>query len=67
MFNSSKYVKSVLLGTCLTSFFTYAQKVEADKNAPQYVKQIVQKANNESQLESLAFELLDVIGPRLVG
>ncbi|UYW01662.1 M20/M25/M40 family metallo-hydrolase [Flavobacterium agricola] len=44
-----------------------AQQVEADVNAPAYVQQIINKANNESQLESLAFELVDVIGPRLVG
>lgn len=31
------------------------------------VEQIVAEANNNSQLEKLAFELLDVVGPRLVG
>lgn len=31
------------------------------------VKKIVEEANNNSQLESLAFELLDIVGPRLVG
>lgn len=31
------------------------------------VKQIIEEANNNSQLENLAFELLDVVGPRLVG
>ncbi|UZJ65111.1 M20/M25/M40 family metallo-hydrolase [Sphingobacterium sp. KU25419] len=31
------------------------------------VQKIVAEANDHSQLESLAFELLDVVGPRLVG
>ncbi|MFD2743459.1 MULTISPECIES: M20/M25/M40 family metallo-hydrolase [Sphingobacterium] len=31
------------------------------------IQQIVDEANNNSQLEDLAFELLDVVGPRLVG
>lgn len=31
------------------------------------VQKIVAEANHNSQLESLAFELLDVVGPRLVG
>lgn len=44
-----------------------AQVVVAQENAPQYVVDIIEKANNESQLENMAFELLDVIGPRLVG
>lgn len=30
-------------------------------------EQIIKEANNNSQLEQLAFELLDVVGPRLVG
>ncbi|WP_400262193.1 hypothetical protein ACFX5U_22600 [Sphingobacterium sp. SG20118] len=41
------------------------------QQAPQVLEPIVQKivveANHNSQLESLAFELLDVVGPRLVG
>ena len=31
------------------------------------VKKIVDEANNNSQLEVLAHELLDVVGPRLTG
>jgi len=34
---------------------------------PPVIQQIVYEANDGSQLEQLAFELLDVVGPRLVG
>lgn len=37
------------------------------QNQEQIVKRITDEANNNSQLEVLAHELLDVIGPRLVG
>lgn len=67
MFNNSKVFTSLLITSCFTSAYTQAQTVTADENAPLYVQQIVEKANNNSQLEPLAFELLDVIGPRLVG
>lgn len=59
--------KTSLLFILTATYLSQAQPVKTEENAPQYVKEIVQKANNESQLENLAFELLDVIGPRLVG
>ena len=67
MFYQSKFTTFLTVSTLLTSVYSNAQKVEADVNAPVYVKEIINKANNESQLENLAFELLDVVGPRLVG
>lgn len=40
-----------------------AQRIQRDS----IIKNIVQEVQNNSQLEELAFELIDVIGPRLVG
>ena len=37
------------------------------QHTDQLVSAIVQEANANSQLEQYAFELVDVIGPRLVG
>ena len=37
------------------------------QDADQMVDRIVREANENSQLETLAYELMDVIGPRLVG
>ncbi|WP_380870117.1 M20/M25/M40 family metallo-hydrolase [Sphingobacterium corticis] len=48
----------------------YAQRGRAQAEVPitdPVIQQIVGEANNNSQLEDLAFELLDVVGPRLVG
>lgn len=45
----------------LTSSLTFAQK-----NDP-FVQNVMNEAMNNSQLENLAHELMDVIGPRLVG
>ncbi len=41
--------------------------VKAQRPDTVLIQKIVAEANNNSQLESLAHELLDVIGPRLVG
>ena len=41
---------------------SFSVKAQAD-----IVKKIVDEANNNSQLEILAHELLDVVGPRLTG
>ncbi len=45
------------------SSFTYAQ----DKDQDPVVEAIIKEANENSQLEHLAHELMDVVGPRLVG
>lgn len=51
--------------------FSYAQRTIRgyDMRPPldPVVQKIVEETNNNSQLEQLAFELLDVVGPRLVG
>ncbi|HQD10423.1 MAG TPA: hypothetical protein PLQ65_12210, partial [Flavihumibacter sp.] len=41
--------------------------VNAQDKDSSMVAQIVNEANNNSQLKPLAHELMDVIGPRLVG
>lgn len=56
-----------LLSAVVFTLSAKAQVVIPQENAPQYVIDIIEKAKNESQLENMAFELLDVIGPRLVG
>ena len=50
----------MILAFCL-SINTYAQDTKA------IVDRIVAEANDNSQLENLAYELLDKNGPRLVG
>lgn len=54
--NRKLLLPSLLL---FTSSFVFAQ----DK----VINNIVKEANENSQLEKLAHELLDVVGPRLVG
>ncbi|MDX5422333.1 MAG: M20/M25/M40 family metallo-hydrolase [Hymenobacteraceae bacterium] len=56
-----KTIQSFLLFLLLSSSLVYAQ----EKNA--VVDNIVKEANENSQLEKLAHELMDVVGPRLVG
>ncbi len=51
----------LVAGMLLVGGHTYAQKKDA------VVEGIVKEATENSQLEKLAHELLDVIGPRLVG
>ncbi|HLT33471.1 MAG TPA: hypothetical protein VKZ98_06745, partial [Aquaticitalea sp.] len=53
--------KSTFLAVVLSVTFTYAQ----DKNP--VIENIITEATENSQLQVLAHELLDVIGPRLVG
>ena len=48
------------------AFFTIGINLQAQEQDP-VVKNIIDEATNNSQLEILAHELLDVIGPRLVG
>jgi hypothetical protein len=50
---------SLYIFLLLASFSVYAQG--------DIVKKIVDEATNNSQLEILAHELLDVVGPRLTG
>lgn len=49
----------------LALFLLGSMHVSAQDKA--IIEAIVEKANNESQLEQLAHELMDVVGPRLVG
>ncbi|UIR55650.1 M20/M25/M40 family metallo-hydrolase [Sphingobacterium sp. SRCM116780] len=65
--------KRILLYTLFLSFLA-TENGFAQSRSPQelqvlepIVKKIVEEANQNSHLESLAFELLDVVGPRLVG
>jgi len=50
------------LGFALSVFFS----VTAQESNP-VVEAMIKEANNNSQLESLGHELMDGIGPRLVG
>jgi len=67
-------VSTVFLFTGLTltgAGFINPASAQRGQMAPQkldpIVEKIVQEAKGNSQLEQLAFELLDVVGPRLVG
>ncbi|RQO33816.1 peptidase M28 [Chryseobacterium sp. KBW03] len=52
----------------LAAQFSWAQvKVDPKERLNPIVKSFVDEVNNNSQLENLAYELLDGIGPRLVG
>lgn len=58
----SKYGRVIAVGLfCVSSSFLSAQTDD------QVVAEIVKEAMEHSQLENYAFELIDVIGPRLVG
>ena len=54
-----------LLALLFINHFTL--KSQVSEKAKEMAAQIVKEANENSQLEKLAHELLDVIGPRLVG
>ncbi len=67
-------MKKLILIFCVFSSFSltsqrFAQNNEVDYDAPEFevVKDIIDEARSNSQLEVLAHELLDVIGPRLTG
>ena len=68
-------MKKLILILCFfTSFSAISQygfpqnnDVDYDDPAFETVKEIIDEARNNSQLEVLAHELLDVIGPRLTG
>ncbi|MGK6340761.1 M20/M25/M40 family metallo-hydrolase [Chryseobacterium sp. DT-3] len=52
----------------LAAQFSWAQvKVDPKEKLDPIVKSFVDEINNNSQLENMAYELLDGIGPRLVG
>jgi len=52
----------------LAAQFSWAQvKVDPKERLNPIVKSFVDEVNNNSQLENMAYELLDGIGPRLVG
>lgn len=56
-------MKKILLGAFLTGSMLIATAQE--KNA--VIENIIKEANENSQLESLGHQIMDVIGPRLVG
>ena len=68
-------MKKLILILCLfTSFsaisqYRFPQNNDVDYDDPAFetVKEIIDEARNSSQLEVLAHELLDVVGPRLTG
>lgn len=51
---------------CLVFLFIVTATVQS-QDSKQQIENIIKEANENSQLEFLAHELLDVIGPRLVG
>lgn len=55
-----------LLSLCIL-FICSPAKAQVSDEAKEIASKIVAEANENSQLENLAHELLDVIGPRLVG
>ncbi|WP_409151862.1 M20/M25/M40 family metallo-hydrolase [Sphingobacterium sp. BS-2] len=59
----------LLLSTGIAYTPTQAQRMGPNTPKPvdPIVEKIVKEATNNSELETLAFELLDVVGPRLVG
>lgn len=61
---SSAIILSVLFNE---SAFAQARGQRPAQNLDPIVAKIVEEVNKNSQLEGLAFELLDVVGPRLVG
>ncbi|WP_300669439.1 M28 family peptidase [Soonwooa sp.] len=60
-------MKMTLAALLLSTQVVVAQQNNATEKRDPIVQNIVNETNNNSQLEKLAFELLDVIGPRLVG
>lgn len=68
IYTRSRFIKTVVLSLMAFPILAIAQRPAA---APQpknpIIESIVAEATNNSQLENLAYELLDGIGPRLVG
>ena len=60
--------KKIGFAALLSSTMVMAQQnIQKQEKLSPIVESIVKEVNNNSQVEHLAFELLDVIGPRLVG
>lgn len=60
-------MKKTLTLLFLSSQIAFAQQNPNTEKLNPIVQNIVNEVNTNSQVENLAFELLDVIGPRLVG
>ena len=58
-------MKHLLFTTVLALGFCFNSLNAQDKNP--VIESIIKEANENSQLEALAHEMLDVVGPRLVG
>jgi len=59
---------AIVLSLCGTStVFAQRDPSVVTQNVDPIVQRIIEEVNVNSQLENLAFELLDVVGPRLVG
>lgn len=58
---------AVLISISSISWVHAQPRVQVQQVLEPMVQKIMQEANENSQLEQLAFELLDVVGPRLVG
>ena len=62
------FIPIVALGIFMFDSTAFAQRGPlAPQKLEPIAQQIIKEANENSQLERLAFELLDVVGPRLVG
>jgi len=59
-----KTIKAVVLILFIMNFFVLTAQNEEQQKV---IDKIIKEANENSQLESLAHHLMDVIGPRLVG
>lgn len=62
--------RNILMKRFLTFIFVFVLISPASvfaQNVDQIINEVIKEANGNSQLEKLAHELLDVIGPRLVG
>lgn len=75
VFNQIKVKKKILYTVLLgigAQFAVYGQTTnsiagQVNKKGDPIIKQIIDEAQTNSQLEQLAFELLEFVGPRLVG
>lgn len=61
-----QFFTCINISLCILGFITLSQPAQAQTET-QFVEAVVKEANTNSQLKPLAHELLDVIGPRLVG
>lgn len=62
------FIKQIYFATAITTGICInAQQNSASEKQNPIIQNIINEANSNSQLEPMAFELLDLIGPRLVG